>query len=175
MYYIEQNKKIALFDADRQRLENTLLYTPEYSGLEIKETEDGYTIIDCQLVTTDKAKQIKLEKAKQDKIQVNDKLRDEAINDGVMYKNILFDSDTDQKVNLLAMVSAMSDEDTITWFGKDNQPLDCTKEDLLNIGGLITQLHSFCWNKNAQIKYLIDVAETLEELEEINIDYTLIN
>jgi len=175
MFYIEKNNKIVLYDTDKNRLGRTLLCMPQYADLEIQETEEGYTIVNYQLISIDKAENLELIKAKENKIQVNDKLRDEAINGGVTYKNILFDSDTDQKVNLLAMVSAMSDEDTITWFGKDNQPLDCTKEDLLNIGGLITQLHSFCWNKNAQIKYLIDVAETLEELEEINIDYTLIN
>ena len=173
MFYIEKNNKIVLYDTDKNRLGRTILCMPQYAGLEIQETDRP--IVDFEFADTPEYLAKELIKAKENKIQVNDKLRDEAINGGVTYKNILFDSDTDQKVNLLAMVSAMSDEDTITWFGKDNQPLDCTKEDLLNIGGLITQLHRFCWNKNAQIKYLIDVAETLEELEEINIDYTLIN
>jgi len=173
MFYIEEDNKIVLFDEDRQKLEETLLFTPQYVGLGIKETDRP--IVNFEFADTPEYLAKEIIKAKENKIQVNDKLRDEAINDGVMYKNILFDSDTDQKVNLLAVVNTMPDDDVVTWFGKDNQPLDCTKEDLLNIGGLITQLHSFCWNKNAQIKYLIDVAETLEELEEINIDYTLIN
>ena len=72
----------------------------------------------------------------------------------------MFDSDTDQKVNLLATVTAMADEDTIVWFGMDNKPLKCTKLDLINIGGLITALHSFCWNKNAEIKEQINEAQT---------------
>lgn len=113
----------------------------------------------------------KLEQAKQEKIAENDTARDEALNSGVTYQGILFDSDTDQKVNLLATVSMMSDTDTITWFGMDNQPLECTKEDLLNIGGLITQLHSFCWNKNAEIKTAINEASAIEEVENIKIDY----
>ena len=110
---------------------------------------------------------------KQNKIKDNDTARDEALNAGVVYKDVLFDSDTDQKVNLLATVSMMSDDDLITWFGKDNQPLDCTKEDLINIGGLITQLHSFCWNKNALIKNEIAEASTYAELDAIEINYEL--
>ena len=39
MFYIEQNNKIVLFDTDRQKLENTLLFTPQYAGLEIQETD----------------------------------------------------------------------------------------------------------------------------------------
>lgn len=114
---------------------------------------------------------ILLEQAKEEKIKENDTKRDEALNSGVTYKNILFDSDTDQKVNLLATVQGMEEEDTIVWFGMDNQPLECTKEDLINIGGLITLLHSFCWNKNAEIKAEISEAETIEEVENIIIDY----
>ena len=115
----------------------------------------------------------KLQQAKEEKIIQNDFIRDEALNQGIVYKGVLFDSDTDQKVNLLAIVSTIGDEQVITWFGKDNQPLECTKEDLINIGSLITQLHTFCWGKNALLKSEISNAETIEELEEIEIDYTL--
>ena len=172
MYYIEQDNKIVFYNNTLEDLNYCLASLPQYDGLPIQEVPEGYTIVDFQLMTIEEAEGIELAKAKKIRIRENDTIRDEAINGGVTYKNILFDSDTDQKINLLAMVSTMSDDDLITWFGKDNQPLDCTKEDLLNIGGLITQLHSFCWNKNAQIKTLIDIAESLEDLEKIEIDYT---
>lgn len=118
--------------------------------------------------------EIKLQKAKDEKIVVNDSERDIALNQGVVYKDVLFDSDTDQKVNLLAIVSTMGDTDTIVWFGKDNQPLECNKEDLINIGGLITMLHRFCWNKNAEIKAEINNAQTVEEVEAIEINYEMV-
>ena len=173
MFYIEQNNKIVLFDTDRQKLENTLLFTPQYAGLEIQETQEDYTIIDFKLITIEEANEIELNKAKQTKVQENDTVRDIALNQGVTYKDVLFDSDTDQKINLLATIGSMSDEDVTTWFGMDNQPLECTKEDLFNIGGLISQLHTFCWTKNAEIKAEIAEAETLEELEAIEISYEL--
>ena len=113
----------------------------------------------------------KLENAKITKTQDNDTLRDEALNRGVTYNNILFDSDTDQKANLMGAIFQMGDADTVEWFGMNNDSLICTKEDLLNIGGLITQLHSFVWNRNAEIKEQIKEATTIEEVEEININY----
>ena len=39
MYYIEQNNKIVLFDENISKLEKTLSFMPQYSGLEIKETD----------------------------------------------------------------------------------------------------------------------------------------
>lgn len=114
---------------------------------------------------------IELEKVKAAKIEENDKIRDAAINGGVVYNDILFDSDTDQKVNLLAIVSTMADDDTSVWFGMNNDSLECTKADLIAIGSLITELHAFCWSKNAQIKAAISEAKTIEEVEAIVIDY----
>ena len=37
-YYILENDKIILFDTDKERLELTLEFTPQYAGLEIQET-----------------------------------------------------------------------------------------------------------------------------------------
>lgn len=111
------------------------------------------------------------ERAKAEKIELNDRLRDEALLGGVTYQGVLFDSDTDQKVNLLATISTMEDDETITWYGMDNQGLLCTKSDLVAIGGLIATLHSFCWDMNAHIKEQIQNSQTVEELNSIDISY----
>lgn len=50
MYYIEQNNKIVLFDKDKQKLIDTLLFMPQYNGLEIKETQRP--IVDFQFADT---------------------------------------------------------------------------------------------------------------------------
>lgn len=133
-------------------------------GYEIKETEtelQAWGADDNDL----------LEQAKQDKIVLNDELRDTALFGGVTYNNVLFDSDTDQKINLLSTVETLSDEDTIVWYGMNNEQLLCNKEDLYNIGYLIKELTTYCWTYNAEIKQAIQSAETLEELEEIEINY----
>lgn len=133
--------------------------------------EGKYIIKNNELVLNPNWDEINLEQVKTEKIVENDKKRDKKLNGGVIYKNVLFDSDTDQKVNLLATVGIIDDEQTIVWYGMDNQPLECTKEDLINIGGLITSLHSFCWNKNAEIKMEIASCLTVDEVEAININY----
>ena len=126
---------------------------------------DGYQNIEVS------DEEYQLYKLKQDKIMLNEELRDSALYGGVTYQNVLFDSDTDQKTNIIGKVMTMSDMDTVVWFGMDNQGLLCTKTDLMAIGGLITELHSFCWNNNAYIKEQINNAQTIEELEEIEINY----
>lgn len=114
---------------------------------------------------------ILLDKAKADKIALNDELRDTALLSGVTYQNVLFDSDTDQKVNLLSTLETLSDEDTIIWYGMNNKPLLCNKEDLYNIGYLIKELTTYCWTHNSEIKQNINSANTIEELNNIVIDY----
>jgi hypothetical protein len=113
-----------------------------------------------------------LAKAKEAKMQENATKRDEHLLAGVVYKDVLFDSDTDQKINLQFYVPNMSDTDTVIWFGKDNQPLKCTKEDLMAIGGLISSLTAQVWSvKNPAYVEAINNATTIEELNAINIDY----
>lgn len=113
----------------------------------------------------------KLYKLKQDKILLNDELRDKALFGGVEYQGVLFDSDTDQKVNLAETVRDMSDMDTIVWYGMNNQGLLCTKADLLAIGEEIRNLTKFCWGMNAYYKDLINQADNIAALEKIVINY----
>lgn len=51
MFYIQQDNKMVLFDEDKQKLQNTIDFMPQYQGLEIKETQEGYTIYDFKIVT----------------------------------------------------------------------------------------------------------------------------
>lgn len=65
MYYIEKDNKIALFNSDRDVLENTIRFSADYKDAEIKETEEGYTIVDYQLVTVEEAEEIARQKEQQ--------------------------------------------------------------------------------------------------------------
>lgn len=127
---------------------------------------EGYTELSEEEII-----QYELQRAKDIKIAENDRIRDEVLNQGVVYNNVLFDSDTDQKVNLLATYGTMTDDSTTVWYGKDNQGLLCTKNDLWAIGNLITKLHSYCWENNAYIKGQIAEAKTLDEVNAIDVSY----
>lgn len=135
----------------------------------------SYQIIDGVLVDISQTPEYlaeELAKAKEAKLQENNTKRDEHLLAGVVYKDVLFDSDTDQKINLQFYVPNMSDTDTVIWFGKDNQPLECTREDLMAIGGLIGSLTVQVWSvQNPAYIEAINNATTMEELNAINIDY----
>ena len=53
MFYIQQDEKIVLFDEDKQKLQDTIAFMPQYEGLEIKEVEEGYIICDFKLMTVE--------------------------------------------------------------------------------------------------------------------------
>src|SRR5574344_1641929 len=116
-----------------------------------------------------------LAKAKADKLQDNTTKRDARLIAGVTYKNILFDSDQDQKINLSAIASTMSDTDTITWFGKDGvSSLSCTKSDIEAIGKLIIALtQDVLSNLNPMYINKINACTTIDEVNEIEIDYAV--
>lgn len=53
MFYIEKDNKILLFDEDKQKLQDTIAFMPQYQGLEIKEVEEGYIIYNFELMTVE--------------------------------------------------------------------------------------------------------------------------
>ena len=65
MYYIEKDDKIALFSDDIQVLENTKRFSADYKDAEIQETEEGYTIVDYQLITIEEADNVEANKRKE--------------------------------------------------------------------------------------------------------------
>lgn len=169
MFYTIQNDRLLTAENEQALIR----FYDNVLPLPIDYEQGKYIVVDGELVLNSEWDNINLQNAKKVKIQQNDSIRDNALVSGVTYNNILFDSDTDQKANILGAVLQMSDTDTIEWFGMNNDSLICTKQDLINIGGLITELHSFVWNKNAQIKELINNAQTIEEVNAIEIDYNI--
>ena len=164
MYLGYQNEKIKFYT--KNPLDKKM-----YNLDRVEETTNEYILVNDEYVLKSDEKAVS--QAKENKIKENDTARDNALLQGVEYKGVLFDSDTDQKIKLLAIVSTMDDTDTIIWFGMNNVPLECNKEDLTNIGGLIAQLHTFCWNKNAEIKSEINEAQTVDEVNSIEINYNM--
>lgn len=117
----------------------------------------------------------KFQEAKQAKFAENETIRERFLVSGVMYNGLLWDSDIEQKLNISVQVASMGDEDTVTWVSMDGvTSLVCTKQDLLNIGALLTQMTAYVWQyKNPKIKTAINNAKTIEELDAIEIVYDL--
>lgn len=174
-YYAHINSKNMLIGIDMAILSSDEYNSSNIQNIEVSEDvyaeRDKYIYSDGKIILNPEYSTIELNNKKEELIAENDRLRDEKLLEGVTYNNVLFDSDTDQKTNLLATYQMLSDEDTITWYGKDNNALLCTKQDLLAIGKLIVQLHSYCWNMNAYIKEQIGNAKKIEELLNIKVFY----
>lgn len=51
MFYIQQNEKIVLFDEDKQKLQDTIAFMPQYKGLDIQEVPEGYVVYNFELMT----------------------------------------------------------------------------------------------------------------------------
>lgn len=160
---------------------NFIVENNHNNGLRIEETETAlYALKDCEILQNDEIIDIsndpmaieQIQKAKEIRLSENQTKRDVKLLSGVTYKNILFDSDTDQKSNLMFAVASMDDTETITWYGMNNDSLECKKSDLLAIGQLIQELTSYVWgDRNPQYVSAINNAATIDELNAINIEY----
>ena len=65
MFYIEKDNKIILSDEDKQKLQDTIAFMPQYQGSEIKEVEEGYVIYDFELMTVEEMEEKKAQKERE--------------------------------------------------------------------------------------------------------------
>ena len=87
MFYIEIENKIVLFDTDRDRLENTLEFMPQYSDAQIQETEKEIVYINDEFrFKEDVLKEIRLQEIEQELAQV-DRLYEITMNTPILYTN----------------------------------------------------------------------------------------
>lgn len=65
MFYIQQDNKIILFDEDKQKLQDTIAFMPQYKGLEIKEVQEGYVIYDFEVMTVEEMEEKQAQKERE--------------------------------------------------------------------------------------------------------------
>ena len=173
-YYIEKDNKIVLFDTDKNKIQNTLIFMPQYEGLEIKETQR--TIVDFRFADTDEYKSEQLAKAKKTKLAENKTAYDAALKAGVTYKGELFDCDTLAAVRIMgqmvaAQTQAIADEETIDWFDYNYKPVTLTISEFMELAGLVTLNTRRIETLNCGFNTAVENAQTIEEIEAIEIDY----
>ncbi len=140
---------------------------------EIEKSEiDDHWYLKEKLYTEDYLEEfLSLEKAK--KLNENKAKREEKLKSGVNYKEIIFDSDSEQKSNLNSVINSISETENITWFGLDGiSHLNCSKSDLININNLINEQTARVWAE-LNPKYIQEIqnAKSLTELNAITIKY----
>lgn len=176
-YYIEKDNKIALFDADKSKLTTTLKFMPQYSGLEIKETDKEILAREGGFVFAEDVTEELLLEAKEAKLVQNKEAYNAALKSGVIYKNELFDCDTLAAVRVMGQMAAtqamvIEEEPTINWFDYNYKPVTLTIAEFMELAGIITLNTRRIETLNCTFNTAIESAQSIEELEQINIDYS---
>ena len=168
---------------DKERADFVVLYNHN-QGLIIEETDTALYALDADEIMQNgvpiknpnyAAEQLEVEKAK--RLEENKEAYNAALKAGVTYKNALFDCDTLAAVRVMGQMAAMqamavSEEPTIDWFDYDYQPVTLTTEEFLELAGLITLNTRRIETLNCGFNTAISGAESLAELEAINISYS---
>lgn len=68
MYYIELNNKILAYSLNKEEVANLLSHIPNKEETKIKETPDGYTIKDYELVSMEEFNKQKLQEGQEQRI-----------------------------------------------------------------------------------------------------------
>lgn len=168
---------------DKERADFVVLYNHN-QGLIIVETDTALYALEADEIMQNgvpiknpnyAAEQLEAEKAK--RLEENKEAYNAALKAGVTYKNALFDCDTLAAVRVMGQMAAMqamaiSEEPTIDWFDYDYQPVTLTTEEFLELAGLITLNTRRIETLNCGFNTAISGAESIEELEAINISYS---
>lgn len=168
---------------DKERADFVVLYNHN-QGLIIVETDTALYALEADEIMQNgvpiknpnyAAEQLEVEKAK--RLEENKEAYNAALKAGVTYKNALFDCDTLAAVRVMGQMAAMqamaiSEEPTIDWFDYDYQPVTLTTEEFLELAGLITLNTRRIETLNCGFNTAISGAESIEELEAINISYS---
>ena len=147
----------------------------EYCTLEIGK---DYDIIEGEfkdLRQTEKYIAEKLVAGKNNKLLENANKAKQAVENGyVTYKEAQFETNAQTVGDLTAtmlMIQA-GGVDSYTWLSKDDKAVELTVEDFVTLGNLIAQYKNKVWNeKYLEYKTAIENAQTIEELNEIELDY----
>ena len=169
MYLLKQGNLIAYATKTEEEINSVKEYMP-YN--EIIETDENYIFLNGAFVTETEALQAK----KSEKQAENTSKAKQAVENGhVVFKNAQFETNAQTVGDLTAtmlLMQASGSTEPYTWLSKDDKAVELSVEDFGFLGGLIAEFKNTVWNeKYIAYKTAIEQAETLVELEEIEIGY----
>ena len=169
MYLLKQGNLIAYATKTEEEINSVKEYMP-YD--EIIETDENYIFLNGAFVTETEALQAK---KSQKHIENTQKAKLAVENGFVTFKNAQFETNAQTVGDLTAtmlILQASGSTEPYTWLSKDDKAVELSVEDFGILGGLIAEFKNTVWNeKYIAYKTAIEQAETLAELEEIEIEY----
>ena len=176
MFYIQQDNKIVLFDEDKQRLQNTIAFMPQYEGLEIKEVQKGYVVYDFKLMTVEEMNEQLLLEEKNKKYEENQKALDKARTSHVFTVTLQnheceFDTTDKTQADLNSAAISASMGQPWLWTTNNRITLSLTAEDIQIVSLAYMQSVNADIAKWTEFEEQIEQATSLEELNSIVLEY----
>ena len=176
MFLGYQNNKIKFYTVER--LDETI-----YNLDKVEETEDEYVMQGDKYILKSAVFELLLQKAKNKKQkEASDKAKLAIENGYVEYKNAKIETNTQtvSDLNTIRQMCVVLGQTTYNWLSKDDILLNLIidtqnpveNDDFVKIGVLITEFKNKIWTEE-YTGYLNAIlnAQTLEEINNINIDY----
>ena len=176
MFYISQNDKIVLYDEDRAKLADTIMFMPQYKDLPILETDRP--IVDFEFADTPEwienhLREVKTSKLKEALDGAKSFIENEACYQFDENNSIEATDGNIGKLTAYALGFSTGTMQEVQWTSKEDNVLTLDVDDLNNILIGIGAIQSFVWNvQYIQYKQAIEAATTAEEVESIEIVYT---
>ena len=172
-YGIVENHKFILIDEDRQRLENTLPFMPQYSVEQIgtydeDQIEQGH---DGTWYEKGHAPQRPLEEARTEKLAELEAAFDTASREAHCTSSVGFEIDADEIANrnIEGLVLVMQPEETTLFRAYDNTFHEVTREQLETMRKEIVINSQYLYQAKWTMENRINTAETADELADIEI------
>ena len=177
MFYIQQDEKICLFDEDKQRLQDTIAFMPQYEGLEIKEVQEGYVVYDFKLMTVEEMNEQLLLEGKNKKHEENQKALDKARTSHIFTVTLQnheceFDTTDKTQADLNSAAISASMGQPWLWTTNNRITLSLTTEDIQIVSLAYMQSVNADIAKWTEFEEQIEQAQSVEAVNKINLDYT---
>ena len=180
-YYIEKDNKILLFDEDKQKLQNTIAFMPQYKDLKILETERP--IVNFEFADTTEYIEKQLNIAKTNKYnEINNGARTylesgEALFELSENQHIEATDGNIGKLSAYALsyiTGTLMPSDAVYWNTKEDETIALNQEQLATVLQGLGQVQAEVWNvKFPYYLKQLESAATIEEVNAINVDYSL--
>lgn len=178
MFYIQQDNKIVLFDEDKQKLQNTIAFMPQYKGLKILETERP--IVNFEFADTPEYIEEQLNIAKTNKYnEINNGARiylesGEALFEIEEGKHIEATDGNIAKLSAYALSFMTGVQSEVYWNTKEDETIALNQEQLTQALIGLGEVHATVWNvKFPYYLKQLESATTVEEVKSITVDYSL--
>lgn len=187
-YYVENNGKIVLFDTDKEKIQNTLMFMPDLQGQEIKETQRPIVLSDdsSEFIWADTAEYLSEELAKAKELKTQEATtkaysfeeKDALITvSATNFKTRAsgtyhIEGNLTNNIKMSAYASTLDDTTVVPWNTKENVNILLNKTACQTLTSLMSQLNAKLWTVDFPT-YLaqIDAATTADEVNAINIEY----